>query len=66
MFSCSSSDLLRRSDLQVAQVESGSPGEISEPEVSEGPTVEGVCQGGRVCCSAPAQLDLLACALAFS
>lgn len=64
--SCSSSGLPQGSDLQVAPVESGSPGGTSEPEGSEGPTVEEACQGGRACCSAQAQADLLVCALASS
>lgn len=67
MFSCcSSSDLLQRLALWAARVESGSPGETSEPAASEGPAAEEVCQGGRACYSAPAQMDLLACALASS
>lgn len=67
MFSCCSSlGLPRRWARQVAQVASGSPGETSEPVGSEGPAAEGVCQGGRAGCSAPAPVDLLAGAPASS
>ena len=67
MFSCCSSLGLRQCfALLVARVASGSPGETSEPAGSEGPTVEEVCLGGRACCSALAQVDPPACALASS
>lgn len=63
---CSSLDLPLCWALQAAREESGSPVETSEPAGSEGPAVEEVCQGGRACCSAPAQVDLVVCDLASS
>lgn len=67
MFSCCSSlGLQRHSALQAAPMESGSPGETSEPAGNGGPSEEKVSQNGRACCSALDLVGLLACALASS